>query len=56
MQTAGPIALAAGRGLFEQERDKYLEGVRQFDEGQDLAEAKLAQQESQFGRDLQYQQ
>ena len=56
MATSGPIALAAGRGLFEQKQDVFNEGARQFDEGQALAEAKMAQQESQFGRDLQYQQ
>ena len=54
--TGGEIAYQGGRGLFEQERDKYDEGVRQFDEQQGLAEQRLAQQESQYGRTLNYQQ
>ena len=54
--TGGAVSLAAGRGLFEQKQDVFNEEARRFDEGQDLAEARLAQQESQFGRNLQYQQ
>ena len=46
--TAGQIAYQGGRGLFEQERDKFLLGEEQFDE-------RLYQDESQFARNL-YQQ
>lgn len=49
MQTAGPIAYAAGRGLFEQKQDQFNEERRRFDEQQ-------AGLESRFARNLQYQQ